>query len=188
MHKGVPDHLAHAERRGVERIPLGARDEGDAGGLRHLHDRRLADHAINGLRRPPGRAGHRHRAQLSAESGGERLHRPLAAVGERTHHAFRLGEHAPRALGGGVPRLYRTEAPLERVDGKHNLHCGTLYHTPRRARISHNTGHFDANPGTVFSPPSRGFPEKTGGFRLGNDRHCDCPMHACAGVAITVDV
>ena len=43
VRNGVPDHLAHAERRGEERIPFRAGDERNAGGLRHLHDRGTAD-------------------------------------------------------------------------------------------------------------------------------------------------
>ena len=119
----IPNHLPHAERRRVQRILLRARDERDAGGLRHLQNRRLADDAIDGIRRTSRRPRHRHRTQLAPQSGGQRFDSALSSVGERTHHAFRIRKRTLRPFGGGVPRLQRTETPLERIDGEYDLHC-----------------------------------------------------------------
>ena len=118
----ITDHFADAERRGVERIPLRARNERDAGRLRHLHDCCAAHHAIGGRYPPPRRTRHLHLPQFAAQSRNERLDRPFPAIGKWTHHALRIGEHAPHAVRRRPARLDGAQAPLERIYRKYNLH------------------------------------------------------------------
>ena len=97
---GGDDQLARAARRGGFGIALVPVDQPQPRGLGHLDHRcdPVLEQCEPGTPRPPERVGDPRADGLSAQREQQRLHRPLAAVGDRQ----RVGR-APSGLGARVP-------------------------------------------------------------------------------------
>ena len=119
----IQDHLADAHGAGPPGVQLVPGDQGDAGGLRHLHHGGLpvGEDAVPGPGGFAEGAFHLHAAEAAAQTGDQGLHGALAAVGQGLYDDLRL-HGAQNAPPGGLPGLHGAQASLEGVDCDDDLH------------------------------------------------------------------
>ena len=150
---GVENHLSDAKGGRKERVLLRARYERYARRLRHLHHRNAAGkQSVTRSHGLSGGAGNDDIAELASHAADKRLHRALAAIGKRTHHALCTRNRAANPIRCGVARLKRRKTTLERINRYYNFHPASLQMNNASSRL-----HLaPSTRSTTFVPPSTG--------------------------------
>ena len=131
--QGMSHQLAHPIGRGRQRVPPVRRYKGESACLSGFDDgRSVGCQSVTGTYQTHQRVVHGKLHHPSVKGGYEGMEHPLSPVGhgERMHPGPRRTENRCESIF----HLFRSEAPLERVDGQHYIHSGRMNGSSKASR------------------------------------------------------